>query len=219
MELHKIFSKYVVGDVILDIGFAQKPNNYLINKRVYGIDVQNIKKPKGYIETKVVNLNKESIPYIDGYFDSVILGDVIEHVENPSFLLRESNRVLKKNGCLIVSTPHANYIYDILKNFLFSFFRIDLDKDPGQHISNWTILDFKRLLKKNSFKIEKIKGGYIHLLKINIPLHFIPFFCWQIIYICKKEGEPKRLIYTRTNVKKVIINESNFGDKVKKDKR
>jgi len=42
----------------------------------------------------------------DGAFDTVIAAEVIEHLENPRFTVREIARLLKPGGTAIVSTPN-----------------------------------------------------------------------------------------------------------------
>lgn len=202
--LHRAIAKNVTGNKVLDIGFAQAPNFCISEDKhqLYGVDIQkSYELPANYVEAKgEVNLNSDDIPYPDGYFDTVIMADVIEHVENPSRVLRECNRVLKDAGQLIVSTPQANYFYDLIKNSLYSFLGINLDRDPGSHLSNWTILDFKRLLNKNSFALKKLQGGFIHLpLGINIPVGWFPILGWQAVYVAKKSGLPKTWVYTKND--------------------
>lgn len=48
----------------------------------------------------------EEIPFADETFDIVILNDVLEHVEFPFELTRESVRVLAPDGLLYLSTPN-----------------------------------------------------------------------------------------------------------------
>ncbi len=90
----------------LDIGYAEFPNH--TTKNLYGIDIAptpSVPLPN-YVETKQVDLNHDPIPYPDEFFDTVIGGDVIEHVANPMALLCEANRVLKPGGTIIISTPN-----------------------------------------------------------------------------------------------------------------
>ncbi len=47
-----------------------------------------------------------SLPYLDHSFDYVICLDGIEHTENPFNAIREFQRILKKNGKLILSIPN-----------------------------------------------------------------------------------------------------------------
>ncbi len=48
----------------------------------------------------------EDLRYPADRFDAVVMNHVIEHVENPSGLLRGCRRILKPNGQLIVTTPN-----------------------------------------------------------------------------------------------------------------
>lgn len=94
---------------VLDIGCG---SGYLLDllseeipdSNLSGIDVYPLPGKKGW-EYKKGDITK-GLPYKDNTFDSVILGEVIEHVPNTDFLLSEINRVLKKKGYLIVSTPN-----------------------------------------------------------------------------------------------------------------
>jgi SAM-dependent methyltransferase len=94
---------------LLDIGCGE---GYLLNElkikypriQLSGIDV--------YEQSNKLNWNykiadiTEGLPFPDASFDCVILGEVIEHVPNPDFLLREIYRILATEGHIIVSTPN-----------------------------------------------------------------------------------------------------------------
>lgn len=61
-------------------------------------------------EVDVVRLNieEEPLPFPDETFDTVVLCEVIEHMEvDPMFMLSEVNRVIKQGGKLILTTPNA----------------------------------------------------------------------------------------------------------------
>ena len=47
----------------------------------------------------------DKLPYENSKFDSVLLDNVIEHIEQPDKILREINRILKLNGYLVVGVP------------------------------------------------------------------------------------------------------------------
>jgi len=51
---------------------------------------------------------EHSLPFADGEFDSVLLLDVIEHVERRLELLHEIHRVLRSGGRLLISAPNRN---------------------------------------------------------------------------------------------------------------
>jgi len=179
----------------LDVGFAQEPNKYLKGE-VVGIDIQKVKRPPNYSEVFVVDLNSEKMPFQNKYFDTVILGSCIEHVENPSFLLRESNRVLKNNGKLIVTVPQANDPWTTIHNWILPFVK---DQDAGEHLSNWTKLDMIRLIKRNGFNINKIHGTNltIPLIPIKIPVGPLNMLGWVMIFECEKNTVPANYVLTR----------------------
>lgn len=188
-EKLKTQASYCKKGSVLDVGFSAKPNVYL--KDAVGVDISLPKQtPQNYSKVVQCNLNRDALPFEREVFDNVIAGDVIEHLENPSFFLREINRVMKEGGRLVLSTPHANDWWTTLHNW---FFRKWInDPDPGEHLQNWTILDMTRLLKKNGFKVEFIEGFYMHFPKISIQIRMrrIPVLSWQIFYIAAKVGAP-----------------------------
>ena len=47
----------------------------------------------------------EHLPYCAGYFNTVILGEVLEHVLDDTAAVAEAHRVLRANGRLLVSVP------------------------------------------------------------------------------------------------------------------
>ncbi|MFH2232097.1 MAG: class I SAM-dependent methyltransferase, partial [Patescibacteria group bacterium] len=158
---------------VLDVGCSALPNPFL--RDAYGLDViMPDVYPENYRVIKLSNLNIQSFPFEDGFFHNVIAGDVIEHLENPSFFLREANRVLKYGGLIVLCTPQANDWWVTLHNW---FFRSWInDPDPGEHLQNWTILDMMRLLKKNGFKVRRVEGLYFKspLIPIHIRVRRFP---------------------------------------------
>jgi SAM-dependent methyltransferase len=62
------------------------------------------------IEIRSANLN-EGIPVADGQFRTVVTTEVIEHLENPWFFLRELYRITEPGGLVILSTPNLASVY------------------------------------------------------------------------------------------------------------
>jgi SAM-dependent methyltransferase len=51
------------------------------------------------------------LPFADGSVDVVIAADVIEHLPDVERVLREMRRVLKPDGCVLISTPVADSLF------------------------------------------------------------------------------------------------------------
>ena len=67
----------------------------------------------------------EPLPFSDNCFDSVSVLDVIEHVVDQDFILRECQRVLRPGGAMVVTVP-GQHIFSFLDigNFKFRFPRL-----------------------------------------------------------------------------------------------
>lgn len=66
------------------------------------------------------------LPILDGTCDAVILQDVIEHVPNPSTLLQETFRVLRRGGVCYVSAVNSQYLPYILSDPHWGVFGITM---------------------------------------------------------------------------------------------
>lgn len=91
---------------ILDIGAGDGLITYLINAE--GIDDNEI--AVKLAKEKGVNVNlgdAYKLNYNDDSFDSILMGDVIEHLEHPDIAINEVKRVLKPNGFFYIVTPPA----------------------------------------------------------------------------------------------------------------
>lgn len=109
--------KHVVGPDILDVGCAghlPKPGSpYWLHGRlrekfssVVGIDLnrENIKKLEqlGYESLHVASAEDFDL---NAKFDSIVAGELIEHLSNPGSFFEHCRTHLKENGQVVVSTP------------------------------------------------------------------------------------------------------------------
>ena len=69
----------------------------------------------------VMNAETQDFPFPDQSFDYVICQDVIEHlIFDPLFLVRQSHRVLKTGGILVLSTSPAVFSWFVTLRHLFN---------------------------------------------------------------------------------------------------
>lgn len=193
---HIAQDKYTSGKT-LDIGYAEFPNK--TTKNLYGIDIVPAppELPPNYVETKVVDLNTSGIPYADGFFDTVIAGDVIEHVANPMMMLCESNRVLKPGGMLIVSTPNPYYYWEFMQNLLVKYKWMKARQEG--HFTTFTRINMRNILERTGFELVTELGNFFSLIIVKWTFHLVrlPFLTYQITYIAKKVGEPQQYILSK----------------------
>ena len=53
-------------------------------------------------------------PFPDNCFDSALLTEVLEHLEEPANALQEAHRILKPSGCLLLSVPFFLFTHGAL---------------------------------------------------------------------------------------------------------
>ncbi len=129
------------GDV-LDVGYSVGPLHEEIsrNRNVIAIDTV-IREPK----TNAVKADATLLPFRDSSFDSVLAGELLEHLQDPSLFLRESSRVLKPSGTLVLTTPNRKS----LLNRLFKSY------EKPAHLSLFTRTELLSLLSAHGFSMEK----------------------------------------------------------------
>ena len=164
---------------VLDIGCF---NGYISekikqnNNIVYGVDNSKssieICKSKG-IKCKLYNI-EEGLPFNKEIFDVVHCGEIIEHIYNTDKLLKEINRVLTKDGYLVLTTPNLSSISRRLKLLLgknpgldtSTFNEEGSDLSVG-HIRYFTPGSITILLNRNEFKIDKFCTDFIAFYKFR----------------------------------------------------
>ena len=163
---------------VLDIGYGEG-NPYL--KDAIGIEIKKTKKPENY--KSVFVMDAQHMKFKDKSFDTITIGCVLAHVENPSLFLRECYRVLKDNGKLIITVPNPMSPPTLLSNILFPTHLAT----AKQHISVVPPRNLMVLFKHNGFNLEKrislgiqvpIKQGF----RVKTPLSIAQ----EIIYVLIK---------------------------------
>jgi ubiquinone/menaquinone biosynthesis C-methylase UbiE len=176
---------------ILDIGCG---TGHLANeiKKIYpsanitGIDISKKAITIGKKKYKQITLlqgdAEKNLPFASVHFDLVISGEHIEHLQDPDTYLSEINRVMKKDGILLLTTPNLGYWASrILLLFgrqpyylepslrktlpIVSFgkktFPENLETLPSGHLRLYTFDMLKKLLNAYDFTTVGAKGSYM----------------------------------------------------------
>lgn len=180
--LNEIFVEYgknirVMGDVGCGNGIftAYLKNSYDI--KLYGFDgseyALNRALENGFDEV-VLNddLSVKSLETKAEYFDFIINKDVLEHLMDPEFLLKEIARVLKTNGLFLLHVPND---FNLWKRIEFVFrnnvdtykYFPDAKEWNRPHIRFFSFEGLKELLHLYGFEIVKSYSSYF---VINLPI-------------------------------------------------
>lgn len=171
---------------LMDVGCGQSPYRFLINSQTeyLGIDVWNADE-FGYHNKDVTYFDGKKMPFPDSSVDHFICTETLEHTPEPSLLIEEICRVLKKGGDGIVTVPwSARFHY--IPNDYFRFTPSALS-----------------LLFKSFSKIEIVERGndllvivskcitaYLRLFYISGPMRVLGFlmgfflFPMAVLLVC-----------------------------------
>ncbi len=151
---------------VLDIGVGDAiyerllPEALFKKMEFYGVDisVKQLKRSGKYLkQLRKVDLNKESVPYKDNFFDLVIISEVLEHVFFPEKVIAEAIRVLKKAGFLLITFPNSGALQ--LRLSLLLTGRSPLLNYPQnlEHIRFFSKEDILSIVKSN-LELFKYRG-------------------------------------------------------------
>lgn len=126
-SFEKILNNYKTKDnqgAILDISAGSGATLKIAEphfSKLYGVDLVSYLAPeiKPKVEFSVVDLNFDKLPHPDNFFEMVTAFQVIEHLENPFFVMREAARVLKKGSLFVLSVPNPYHLSFKIK-YLFT---------------------------------------------------------------------------------------------------
>lgn len=151
----------IVGDRVLELGCSGAGlSKMLIKGKWIGLDLDEnvVRGYRRYLGVPAV-VGKEKLPFQDKSFSTVLMLDFLEHVENDRELFKESVRVLKRNGRLIITTPRTGRLFMIKFRNL-----IGLRKEAyGHKREGYTVAELKRMAREENLIIEeeKLYSGFL----------------------------------------------------------
>ncbi len=152
---------------ILDIGSATGELHQRMKDNFD--DVTGLDKVAGKNVDVVHDLNTGKLPFGDDYFDTIVLGETLEHVFQPKTLLEECKRVLKPRGTLLITTPNA---YSIARFAACLINRFDPNKD---HYHIWDEETMGHLLREVGFASQFVYCEGFNLFKKRWGMHLCVF--------------------------------------------
>lgn len=158
----KYINKYLKGSEILDIGATEGYVHGLLkeanpDKKFYNLDND------GDSDFKV-NLDKPG--KLKKKFDTVIAGEVIEHMKSPIEFVKFCKSILKRDGRLILTTPNATGLQYLLDPSWCVYY-----KNYRGHTQAFTKDMLKRILLDEGIKVTDFY--YINAFWIKSPMQYV----------------------------------------------
>lgn len=183
----KLDSKTIKTEKILDLGMGPGRWSSLFLKKgfreVHGLDIS-----KEMIKTaKKRNINNnfyahlgvmEKLPFKDGVFDKIFCFRAFKYSKQPSLIVEEVERVLKKNGTFFLEVSNKSVINIILKTVskvVLNFFpRIALENKWRyfERSSFYSRKDLENLTRRTKLRILWVKPLFV-LPSIPLPSRVI----------------------------------------------
>lgn len=163
-KIKRLKNTNITGN-LLDIGCAEGEFLRLIENstsfKAFGVDISEYAAKEAQKKgLNVKNCDVLEAAFPDNYFDVVTLRHVLEHLHDPLKILKEVNRVLKKDGILIIEVPNLKYML-FKTNFLAKVF----NKQPHlfetkEHLYHFDSATIIRLLKLSGFTKPEFFPGF-----------------------------------------------------------
>ena len=179
LKRYRLILSEIEGKKVLDLGSSEgRLHQFLVKSlrtKPIGIDIV-----KGPNTDVIADLDKK-IPFSPSSIDTIVAGEVIEHLKEPYHFLRECHRVLKPGGKLILTTPNARGLQFIL-GYDYSF-----------HFYCWTMPFFKRLITSSGFRIEKtalVNSSFLSAYPVfMLPCELLPAIKPLMFASCRKTAK------------------------------
>ncbi len=179
--------KMIEGKDVLDVGCATGDLTKKIAQKgfkVHGIDVLKSSIEIAMDFNSVPNASYEvrdllKDPFLENSFDCIAFLETIEHVESPSLYLRAFHKILRPGGYVILSTPNATSLKNLL--YALSYRRREKQNKIAEeialeprnigtqleHIYNWDFPTLIRLLDRCGF--DHVDHAFARAGPIVIP--------------------------------------------------
>jgi 2-polyprenyl-3-methyl-5-hydroxy-6-metoxy-1,4-benzoquinol methylase len=187
MERLKLLASFARGR-ILDVGFGKLPNKYLQGERVIGVDKRMCATTPNYDEVFVKDIEDGLIG--DYVVDTIVAGEIFEHLLSPYDFLMYCYIGLAWDGVLVMSTPNSSSAQIVLANTIGW-------RMPKEHTIEYSKRSVIRMAEKVGFTKRKTIGltslfwwskRWRHRFFVRIPMWLLPL-AHILVYVFDKEME------------------------------
>lgn len=186
-EIIKLARKYI-GETVIDVGAGA---GELIDRIPNAIGLDIVSRHKKIVEGDVTKM-----PFKDGTFDTVFAIELLEHLDDDALgqSLVELERVLRKGGYLIVTTPYK----EDFRNNMVSCPNCDAEFHRWGHQQVFDEKRMAKMLEENGFSIIKVR---ILPLGLMVRHKFVKHFRAALIKFKLIESTPNLFIVAKKQMK------------------
>ncbi len=148
----KIYEQIPYGSTVLEIGCAdgRLANLLTIKKKckVYCVEKDHAMSciARSKCENMLnIDIERTPLPYSEGFFDNIIMGNVLEHMVDPVKVLKDLKKYLSDNGFLIYSVPNIVNWHSRLTIFSGKFEYADSGVFDRTHLHFYSLNSAKKL--------------------------------------------------------------------------
>lgn len=149
-NLNALLLEEFKGETLLDVGCG--PGHLIALAKNSGFKVFGIEPSRHLIELskefykrmKIMRLSAEQLDSLDQKFDNVVFVDVLEHLRDPGIILNKVQKILNKDGQIIIAVPAIPFLY-ARKDRLIGHYR------------RYTVALLRSSLASAGFKIRKLR--------------------------------------------------------------
>lgn len=114
------------------------------------------------LPAKTCDLGREPLPFRAGSFDLIFAGEVIEHLVDTDFFLRECARCLRPGGHLLITTPNLASWENRFRLALGRYPRwLDYRLTDCGHVRGYTPGALKRQVREQGFELIQHVGNWV----------------------------------------------------------
>ena len=198
---------------MLDIGcgggiLTESLHYYFPKMKLYGCDVSKtaIAYAKKFGSGRVTYgvIKDKRLPYKDNSLDVCVCLDVMEHIPDVNFFLKEVKRILKKDGQFFLLVPCEGQQFTF--TWLFQKFKLGdklTYKNWGHIHPEFTHKSVEKLLKKHGFIVQRRTYSEHTLYQVaNFLTYFLPKEIIGFVFKAKADQYTDRAMIVNMNKKK-----------------
>ncbi len=155
------FAMSHAGNRVLDIGCAT--GEYIQRLKDYGFECIGIDANPIYVKEAnakgivAYNMDAKRLEFPDKSFDTALLFEVLEHIDDPAEVLKEAKRVSRKN--ILITVPNCSGFDNL--NLMGLTFEHMLEED---HVNFFTKKDLEEFLSKHFNRFQVVEAEPISVM-------------------------------------------------------